>query len=925
MAAGRGLVGRDNECHALRDLVSDVRSGRSRVLVLRGQAGVGKSALLEFLVKRADGCRVSRAVGVEGEMELPFAGLHQLCFPFMNRLDGLPPPQREALATTFGLEAGNPPDLFLVGLAVLTLITDAGERQPVLCVVDDAQWLDQASAQIMEFVSRRLEAERVGMLFALRGSDEVPKFAGLPELSVHGLRIADAATLLDSAVPGRLDPEVRDRVLTESQGNPLALLELPRALTSTELTFGSHRGPATATALMSRLHEGFSRQVAALPGPCRQLLVLAAAEPVGDLPLLWRAAERSGIRRDAVEAAEAAGLLELGARVRFRHPLVRSAVYRAASPDERRRAHQALADATNPSEDPDRRAWHRARAAVAPDEDVAAELQRSADRAFGRGGVAAAAACLEAAAALTPDPARRARRSLEAAQAKATAGAFDDASALLAAAEAEVLDEAQSVGVLLLRAQMELNAHHGNQGLPMLLAAARRLQAIDPEATRATYLDAMTAAMFAGRLARGSGVGMQQVARAVREARLPLAPGRPDMLLRGLSVLHTEGYAEAAARLRTTVHAFSTDELTVSEAVRFAWLAACVATDIWDDFGFDVLTSRHLNAIRDIGALSVLPVALNSRVLYLLLAGEVTEAESLVTEAAWVAEVTAGQNAMLPYGEICLSAMRGDAGRAEPQINELLSDIEIRGEGVGLNVVGWCQSMLYNGWGRYPEAVRAARLGAAEPLELGSPKWALQELVEAGVRSGEKIVAAAALEQLTAFTQASGTELALGVEAVHGALLRSGEGAEDGYREGIERLDRTRMQVQRARARLLYGEWLRREGRRTDARTQLRTAYEALVRMGVHGFAERARLELNGTGDTVQQRSARTTPGLTAQEARIARLAADGLTNHEIGATLYIGAKTVEWHLRKVFAKLGIASRRQLPDALLAHLAQSTA
>ncbi|TDC50295.1 LuxR family transcriptional regulator [Jiangella ureilytica] len=924
MSSQRALIGRDREREVLSALVTDVKAGRGQVLVLRGEAGIGKTALLDQLTDQADGCRLGQAAGVESEFELAFAGLHQLCRPFLSGLDRLPAPQRAALGTTFALRPGPPPDRFVVGLAVLSLLSEAAEEQPLICVVDDAHWLDQASAQTLEFVARRLHAERVALVFATRDTVGSPAtFAGLPDLVLGGLSGRDAAALLETTVAGRLDVRVRDRVLAEAHGNPLALIELPLQVSSAALSFGPDAVPALDPTLTGRLEQGFLRRLEALPAESRQLVVLAAAEPVGDVRLLWQAAERLGLGEGAL--AETGGLLDLQHRVVFRHPLVRSAVYRAASPLSRRAAHGALAEVTDPAEDPDRRAWHRARAAEGPHEAVAAELEESADRALGRGGAAAAAAFLEAAATLTPDPARAARRSLAAARAKVTAGAFGEAQTLLAAAQAGPLREPEQAQVQLLAAQISAYSEHGNTALPLLLAAAARLEASDPSLARETYLDAFAAAMFAGRLAAGSdsgaGFGMGQVAAAMRGLTLPPSPARPDRLLQGIAVLFTDGHAVAAPGLLATVGAFGADELTMDEAVRFAWLAACVACDLWDDGNWDVLTRRHLEATRDIGALSVLPVALTSRVIYDLYSGDLDEAAALVAESHWMADVTGGQNTMLPYGAVCLDAMRGHTAAAERGFGRLLSDIAARGEGVGLNMVGWFQAVSANALGRYDDAQRAARLASGSPLELGPPKFALAELVEAAVGAGDTDTAHSAFEQLTSFTRASGTEAALAVEAGRRALLLAGADAEDAFRESIERLARTTLRVEHARARLRYGEWLRRAGvdRRAEARTQLRSAHDALSSMGVGVFTERARRELAATGEMLRPRPVDTTPAdLTHQQAHIARLAADGLTNPEIGAALFLSPRTVEWHLRKVFAKVGVSTRRELRQSLLA-------
>jgi DNA-binding CsgD family transcriptional regulator len=906
-----GLLGRRSETDRLSSLLASAKAGRSQVLVLRGEAGIGKTALLRFLLDRAVGCRVACASGVESEMELPFASLQQLCSPFMSRLSKLPPPQQEALGTAFGLQSGSAPDRFLVGLAVLTLLSGVAEERPLICLVDDAQWLDQASAQTLEFVARRLAADPVAMVFAVRESEGEPRLAGLPEVVVRGLGARDAGALLQSTVTSALDPLVRDRILAECHGNPLALLELPRGLPMPGLAFESE-SDTFATPLTHRLEQGFLRQLQPLPRATRRLLLAAAAEPVGDVQLLWRAAERLGIGAEAAAAGEAAGLIELRDRIRFRHPLVRSAVYRSASRAERREVHGALAEVTDPDLDPDRRAWHRACAVVGPDEAVAEELERSAGRALSHGGLAAAAAFLERAAALTPDPVRRGRRSLDAAQAKVSAGEFADASALLAAAEFSPLAEAERARLELVQAQMSFAANRGNEALPLLLRAARRFEPLDTALARDTYLDALAAALFAGRLAAGPGA--REVAEAARAAPAMRTPRKGDVLLDGLAVLHTDGYASAAPLLRRAVRTFAAEEFSMDEALRFAWLAAATTTLLWDDVSWDVLSSRHLDIARQSGALSVLPLALNTRVVVHLFTGDLAMAASLVEEIRSVTEATG--SSLAPYGEVGLVALRGDAGVAEPLIQECLDDVVARGEGVGVNMTLWARAVLCNGLGRYEHALGAAQVAAAQPLETGIPQWALAELVEAGARSGNLVAARAAHEQLADMATASGTDWALGVRAAKGALLREGEAAEELYREAVDRLAGTRVHVELARARLLYGEWLRREGRRSDARTQLRTALETLSAMGVGAFAERARHELLATGETVRRQPAGPSPGLTAQEAHIARLAAQGLTNPEIGAELFISARTVEWHLRKIFTTLGVSTRRDLRRAL---------
>jgi DNA-binding CsgD family transcriptional regulator len=882
------------------------------VLVLRGEAGIGKTALLELLLEQAGGFQVLRAAGVESELQLAYAGLHQLCRPHLQRLEGLPAPQRQALRLAFGLESGEPPERFLVGLAVLTLLCEIAEAQPVLCVVDDAQWLDPTSVQTLEFVGRRLGEESVALVFATRQSDEEPKLAGLPEMIVGGLGREDAAALLASAVPGRLDPRVRDRILTECRGNPLALLELPRRVAN-DLTFGAAASRLSNAPLIDRLEHQFTLQLDQLPDPARQLLLAAAADPVGDLPMLWRAAGFLGISLEAATAAESAGLIELRDGLRFRHPLVRSAVYQTASPGERRVVHQALADAIDPATDPDRRNWHLARATVAPDERVAAALQRSADRALAVGGLVAASSFLESAATLTPDPERRAQRLLDAGRVRATAGMFDAATSLLTAAEAGPLDAHGRAVIDLLRAQISYNSSHGSDALPALLAAARRLEPLDRALARSTYLDAMSAAMFAGRLATTTGSAMATVASAVRSAPPAQVANRTDALLDGLAVLYTDGYPAAAPLLQGAVRAFGDDDLTLDEAVRAAWIAAVVAVDLWDDVQWDVLTRRYLETVREAGALSLLPLALASRATFDAYSGDLAASALLVAESRWVAEATGGLNALTPMPEACLAAIRGDEKAAELLIHDTLEAATALGQGVGVNMMHAAQALLCNGLGRYEDAFAAAVDGARDPAELGPPNWALAELVEAGVRSGNTDAAHQAFEQLAAMTRASGTNHGLGIEASRGALLAGDDAAaEPRYRESIERLGHSRIRVEHARAQLLYGEWLRRQGRRVEARGQLRNAYESLTAMGVAAFAERARRELAATGETVRRRVADTDGDLTPQEAHIARLAAEGLTTPEIAAALYLSPRTVEWHLRKIFTKLGVTSRRQL-------------
>ena len=911
---GPQLRGRRNECAALDRLVENVRGGQSQVLVLRGEAGVGKTALFEHLQGQASGCRIARAAGVESEMELPFAGLHQLCAPMLHRLGRLPGPQSDALGAAFGLREGDAPDRFLVGLAVLSLLSDVAEEYPLVCLVDDAQWLDRASAQALAFMTRRLVAESVAVVFAVRESGDEQDLTGLPELLVHGLADPDARALLASVITGPLDERVRDRIVAETRGNPLALLELPRGLTPAELAGGF--GLPDASALPGRIEESFGRRLTPLPSATRLLLLVAAAEPVGDPVPVWRAAERLGVGVGAAAPAEAAGLVEFGGRVRFRHPLVRSAVYRSASPEARHRVHGALAEATDPDLEPDRRAWHRAHATAALDEDVAAELERSAGRAQARGGLAAAAAFLQRAAVLTPEPVSRARRTLAAAQGKHQAGAPDTALDLLAMAEAGPLDELQRARAELLRAQITFAVNRGREAPPLLLAAAKRLEPLDATLARETYLDAFSAALFAGRLARGGGV--REVAEAVLAAdwgessrRSPLAC---DLLLDGLAILTTQGYAAAATTLKGALHAFRHERMSEEDALRWLWLACRIARALGDDASWDELTHRQVQLARNAGALSLLPIALIERFGVQLFVGDLDAAASLVAEAEAVVEATGSQ--LAPQGAIALAAWRGHEAEASALIQASRQEVERRGEGLWLIATEWASAVLFNGLGRYQDALAAAEQAAEHPHELGLSTWVPTEIIEAAVRSGDPERAAGPLRRLQEISRAAGTDWALGVEARSRALLSDGEAAERLYREAIERLGRTRIRVALARAHLLYGEWLRRENRRVDAREQLRIAHQLYSSMGMEGFAERARRELSATGETVRKRSVTTRGELTAQEMQIARLAKNGLSNPEIAARLFISARTVQYHLGKVFTKLAISSRGQLDRVL---------
>jgi DNA-binding CsgD family transcriptional regulator len=905
------LWGRGQQCRFLDGLTADVRAGRSRVLVVRGEPGIGKTALLGYAAETAQDFQVVRAEGAESEMELPFAALHQLCGRMLGRLDRLPGPQRDALGVAFGLRAGSAPDRFLVGLAVLGLLSEAAADRPLLCLVDDAQWLDQASAQALAFVARRLDAESVALLFGTRDPAGEGGLAGLPRLVLEGLPTADARALLASVLPGLLDERVRDRIIAESGGNPLALLELPRGVTAAELVGGF--GAVDPLPVAGRIEQSFLRRITPLPSVTQRLLLLAAAEPTGDPALLWRAAEGLGISADAASPAEADGLLTVADRVTFRHPLVRSAVYQAASAADRRRAHRALAGATDPGTDPDRRAWHRAQAAAGADEDIAAELERSAGRAQARGGLAAAAAFLERAAALTLEPTLRAERELAAAGATAQAGAFDAALRLLAAAEAEPLDQLQSARADLLRGQIAFASSRGSDAPPLLLKAARRLEPLDAGLARQTYLEALSAALYAGRFATGG--GLREAAEAARAARLaPQLSGAADLVIDGLVLLITEGYAAAAPTLERALRASAVEHISTEQGVRWLWLGVFAAEILWDDESWDLLSIGHVRRAREDGALGVLPVALSQRAALHLLEGDFAAARSLIEEAETITKATGSQRLLAV--QVALAGFRGRESQASELTEISAKDAARRGEGAGLTFLQWATAVLYNGLGRYEEALAAAQRAGDDQQELLFSTWAAAEMVEAATRSGIPERAVSALRRLSDSTQPSGTDWALGIEARSRALVSDGQAADRLYREAIDRLARTRLRIELGRSHLLYGEWLRRQHRRVDAREQLRTAHELFADMGAGGFAERAARELHATGERVRKRTTDAPVQLTARETQIARLADEGLSNPEIAAQLFMSPRTVEYHLHKIFTKLDISSRNQLHGVL---------
>lgn len=900
------LVGRKRECQALEKLLDDVRDGQSRVLVLRGELGIGKTALLNHLIGAAHDFTVVQATGVKSEMELPFAALHQLCAPMLDRLAELPEPQSIAASTAFGSRVGLPPDRLLIGLAVLNLLTAGSASGPLLCIIDDEQWLDNESAQALAFVARRLLADRVALVFATSAAtDDLARF---PELLIEGLIDGEAQRLLDSVLHAPLDQRVRDRIVAESGGNPLALIDWPPRVHPAEPADGftaPNDGSRT-----SEIDAAFRQRVAELPTSARRLLTLAAAEPTGDPFVFWRAADMLGLAPLDATTAVDAGLISIGVRVSFRHPSVRKASYGAGPLCERQAAHRALAEATDPDVDPDLRAWHRALGSPGPDDEIAEALDRAASRARARGGFPATAALLERSVALSATPKHRADRMLAAASAHLETGSLERAGCLLAAAEDCPLDDMDRAQLDMLRARQAILRNDLAAGAALHERAAQRLESLDLDLAFAAYLEAMGAAAMAG---PGDGVRMSRVAAAAIACPRSAEPTGFESLAVGLAKTIIDGPRDAAPALRKALSA-PHDRLG---ADAFHWLGymAAGAASLWDFDGLVSLATTRVTLARTAGALSALPNALDALARVFLFEGDLDSAASAVSEAMEILGTT-GRDFLICTTAHHAALEAGDdaAQRIDEQINTARDD----GAGRSLRTALWARATLANGRGEYADALAAS----SEAIELPSAwsELSLHEHVEAAVRAGQRDIATTTLDRLIRSTAASGTDWALGVQRRSQALLADDADADDLYREAIEHLSRTRLRLDLARAHLLYGEWLRRSNRRVDARAELQAAYDMFVSMGIRAFAERCRHELLITGATVRKRTVASYDELTSQELQVSRLAVEGLSNAQIGARLYISVRTVEWHLRKVFTKLGISTRRELKNTLPRHV-----
>lgn len=902
------LLGRHAECRRVEQLLGEAKAGHSGALVVRGEAGIGKTALLQHLRGRAEerGFRIETSTGVEAETQFAYAGLHQVCAPLLDQMPALPEPQQLALSVALGRDAGSAPDRFLVGLAALGLLSEAAERNGLLCLVDDAQWLDQASAEVLAFVARRIGAERLAMVFSLRDDGTGGTvFAGLPELHLSRLGDADARMLLDSVVPAPLDDEVRDRIIAEARGNPLALLELPAHTPPARLAGGFQQPDLSDVS--SRVQTEYRNRADGLPEESRMLLLIAAADPTGDPALLWRAAAHAGIAPDSAAPAESAGLVEIESRVRFRHPLARSAVYRAADQTDRRRAHAALAAVTDPATEPDRVAWHAAQASSGVDERVAAELERSATRASARGGYAAAGAFLLRATQLTPNPADRAGRALEAAHAVHEAGASDTALDLLATAEAGPLDDFQRARLALLRAQIVFHLTRRQDVPEMLLRAAGDMAPFDSDLAHETHLHALDAALVVG------GPTTHNVAEAaLADPSLERARRPADRLLLALSTTMIRGFAEGVPPLRDALQSLCDPAPSDSQRKRYRswlWLAARSAVGILDDDLAYRLAEANVRSAREAGSLAGLASALNFHANILALGGELTRAGEMAGQSSAISESTGG--ATMRHAETIVSAWRGDAAAVSRLHGLTLQDPRNPADGAEVGLAAYAMAVLHNALGDYEKAQRAATI-TCECVALSLSSVGLAELIEASARVGDTQSAARALEELSDRADACDTSWARGVEARSRALTIVGQTAEPHYRAAIEHLEASRMAGEAARAHLVYGEWLRREGRRQEAREELRIAHDLLSRIGAEAFAARAANELRATGEHPRKRTTQSAHELTAQELQIARHVATGATSREVGAQLFLSPRTIEAHLRSIYRKLGITSRREL-------------
>jgi DNA-binding CsgD family transcriptional regulator len=904
------LIDRTRELSVLTGLIEDAQAGNSAAMVLRGEPGIGKTVLLEAVSGSADtqGMTTAHVSGIESEAPLGYAALHRLIRFFPGAVDRLPPPQRDALRTTFGLVFGPPPDRFLIGLGVLTLLANAAAEGPLLAVIDDAQWLDPESGTVLGFAARRLQAERVVMLFAAREAEDVPRWlSALPELVIGPLDDLDATELLSQVTSGQLGPDARTRLLGESRGNPLALVEVARELTPEQLTGDAVLpDPLPATGSLRQL---FARRLRQLTPEAQLLLAVAAAEPTASEPLAWSVAQRLGAV--AEPDGELDRLVSFGDSVRFSHPLVRSAAYYNRPISERRRIHGALAAEMDSPPNSDRVAWHLAMSATGPDEAIAGKLEQAAQRMRDRGGYAANSALLRRAAALSVDEHLRADRLLAAAEAALTAARPDQARAMLDEARRLPIDERQAALALRLSGEALFATGATDDAARELLAAAKVLVAFDPSLARQTLLTALMAANFA---ATDVFEEVRSFAATIVPADLPPEdlPSVVDLFFFGF-LRRLADDAESAARLLRKAltdleHSERADELRV---VIPPFVPVIASAELIDESFAVVAASSYAEFARRAGALTVLPNALIALARVYIREGRFGDAEVALTEASQLSQATGapGIPDIAAEQRLFLQCWRGDEAEALAQAAALTAARKPPSPGSDLAAAHL--ALLDLSKGRYRDAFeRLGPITREDRLALGT--LMLADFIEAAARSGQPSEAVAALDRLAARATAGDGRLGLGRLARCRALLAPEDEAEGQYRRSIEVLGGANSPTELARSHLVYGEWLRRQRRRREARDQLGAASDAFAGIGAEGFAERARTELEATGGHARARSPETSLALTAQETQVARLVVEGDTNREAAAKLFISPATVEYHLRHIYQKLGVSSRTQL-------------
>jgi DNA-binding CsgD family transcriptional regulator len=906
------LIGRSEETAQLNALLQQVRGGLGGAVVLRGEAGIGKTALLNALVDAAGDLSAVRLEGVESEMQLGYAALHRLVRPYLYRLEHLPEPQRDALESAFGLTSLAPADRFMVGLAALSLLGDVAKDEPLLIVVDDAQWLDRESVAALVFVARRLHADGVALVFAVRESLEIGAvFQGVPELRINGLDEESARHLLTATVAAPVSYQVAGRIIAVTRGNPLALVELSSELTSDHLI--EHAPLPDPLPIGELIEARFLRQVRQLPDETQTILLVAAADPVGDPDTLWRAAEALGLSAAAVAPASDSGLLVLEPRVEFRHPLVRSAVYGGATAADRRRVHHALAAVMDVERDPDRRALHMAAGALGPDEDLAAALEQSAAQARARGGYIAESSFLVRAASLTPDRQRKADRLLLAAHAAFLAGNAGYSESLLEEARPHLGGPFERAQAQRLDGRLRQPLGQSRLAPSLLLGAARAFGPIDRVLSHHSLIEAFVACGASLQFTEGTTEPeIAQTALESLSAQSTLTT-KADLLLKGVALRHAGTYADAVPAMREAVRAYAT--MSFEELTRWTALGAPLANELWDEGGLRSTLERLAGAARALGALSALQVVLIGLAAIEVRAGLFMAARERYSELQDVSLAIGDYVEHYALFDVDLLSWQGDE-QAPSKAAQLVEFGTAFRAAATIHYANLSLSIFDLAEGRYEKALAAAQ-SVVDADAMGYSCQALPTVVEAAMRCNDREAATGALACLTEQAIASGTSWGLGLVARCRALVADGSSAEALYEEALDHLGKTSWRTEVARTHLLFGEWLRRQRRRTEAREQLRRAYEMFDTMGARAFSERARVELLATGERARTRRVETAHDLTSRELQIARLAAQRATSREIAGQLFISANTVDYHLRKVFQKLGVNSRRDLSGVLL--------